>query len=217
MILSLKKTYPVTEPLFFPFPAKPPPNSTPAQRPGLPSISPKYLRVPSKPRDSTLTLSPTSKALESLFEASDCLLGGRLGRVETGVLTRSGTLIDDDEAADKGRPATERLPEDREWEMDWGEREDVDDVADKGRARWCEGSFALMASASARDISSFGGCAGFDWWTMELERDLAPGVGMALTRPGVGIADRRGFAGVAMVAQQFRATESLKWTRLSFT
>lgn len=70
-----------------------------------------YLRVPSKPRDSILTLSPTSKALESLFEASDCLLGGRLaGRVETGVLARADAV----EAAEDGRPATERLPDDRE-------------------------------------------------------------------------------------------------------
>jgi hypothetical protein len=74
-----------------------------------------YLRVPSKPRDSILTLSPTSKALESLFEASDCLLGGRLaGRVETGVLARSDILADAVEAAEDGRPATERLPDDRE-------------------------------------------------------------------------------------------------------
>jgi hypothetical protein len=96
-----------------------------------------YLRVPSKPRDSILTLSPISKVLESLLEASDCLLGGRLaGRVKTGVLARSDTLADDVEAAEEGRPDTDRLPDDREWESVWGEREDVDEVADKGTGRW---------------------------------------------------------------------------------
>jgi hypothetical protein len=132
-----EQTYPATEPSFFPFPEKPPLNSTPAQRPGLPSISPMYLRAPSKPRDSILTFSPTSKVLESLLEASDCLLGGRLaGRVNAGVFARSGTLADDVEAAEEGRPATERLPEDRECEIVWGESEDVEEVADKGIGRW---------------------------------------------------------------------------------
>jgi len=61
-----------------------------------------------------------------------------------------------------------------------------------------------MASASAREMSSFGGSTDFDWCTFELERDLDPGVGMALTRPGVGIADGRGFAGVVMVKHQLQ-------------
>ena len=70
-----------------------------------------------------------------------------------------------------------------------------------------------MASANAREMSS---CTGFDWYTFELERDLDPGVGIELTRPGVGMADGRGFAGVVMVKQQLQ-TKSLNWTRSSGT
>lgn len=43
----VKYRFPLTDPSFFPFPAKPPLSSTPAHRPGFPSISPIYLRVPS--------------------------------------------------------------------------------------------------------------------------------------------------------------------------
>ena len=49
-------------------------------------------------------------------------------------------------------------------------------------------------------MSSLSGSVCLVWWTLELERDLVPGVGRLLTRPGVGIADGRGFAGVVMVA-----------------
>jgi hypothetical protein len=60
-------THPLKLPSFFPLPAKPPLNSTPAQRPGLPSISPRNLNVPSNPSDSTRTLSPISNGLPVLL------------------------------------------------------------------------------------------------------------------------------------------------------
>lgn len=98
-----------TEPLFFPFPENPPLSSTPAQSPGLPSISPRYRRTPSNPRDSIRTLSPTSKALPVrlmlLGNASDWRLGGR---TDVGVLARSGgfgwLLVEDEEATEDGLP-----------------------------------------------------------------------------------------------------------------
>lgn len=104
-------------PLFFPLPANPPPSSTPAHKPGLPSISPTYFNKPSKPRDSIRTLSPISKDLLTLLaNTSECRLGGRLGGLaDVGVFARSVVLVEapiaeDAEAAEFGRP-TERWPD----------------------------------------------------------------------------------------------------------
>lgn len=117
--------------------------------------------MPSKPSDSILTLSPTSKVLDNLLDASDCRLGGRLvGRAEIGVLERSCVLVDEVEAAEEGLPATDRRPDAKEW---GGERDEPDELADKGIGRWWEGSFALIASANAREISSLSERIGFVW------------------------------------------------------
>lgn len=69
-----------------------------------------------------------------------------------------------------------------------------------GRMRCCEGSLALIASAKARDISS-GAVVWLFWWTVELERDL-PGVGIPVVRPGPGIPDCLGLAGVVIAGYQ---------------
>jgi len=93
--------------------------------------------MPSKPRDSILTLSPTSKDLD-LIDTSDCRLGGRLvGRVNVGVLARSGTFADEVDAADDGLPATERRPFDRGFERDRGDKdeEEEEELAERGNAR----------------------------------------------------------------------------------
>ena len=55
--------YPFTLPSFFPLPANPPPSSTPAHSPGLPSIGPMKRRTPSNPKDSILASSPISNCL----------------------------------------------------------------------------------------------------------------------------------------------------------
>ena len=65
-----------------------------------------------------------------------------------------------------------------------------------GRMRCCEGSLALIASAKACDTSSRV-VVWLVWWTVELERDL-PGVGIPLVRPGPGIPDCLGLAGVVI-------------------
>lgn len=44
---QVKYCFPATDPSFFPLPANPPLSSTPAQRPGFPSISPTNRSVPS--------------------------------------------------------------------------------------------------------------------------------------------------------------------------
>jgi hypothetical protein len=44
---QVKYCLPATEPSFLPLPAKPPPSSTPAHKPGFPSISPTNLKIPS--------------------------------------------------------------------------------------------------------------------------------------------------------------------------
>lgn len=150
-----KYCLPLTEPSFFPFPTKPPLSSTPAQRPDLPSMSPKYCKIPSNPSDSILTLSPTSKArparLMLLPNTSDCRLAGRA----VGVRDRSSVDLwaaaEDDEETEGGRPATDRRP-------DWATEDGGDDCRlDTSLARllrcWA-GSFALMASAKARDMYS---------------------------------------------------------------
>lgn len=109
-------THPLTEPLFFPLPAKPPPSSTPAKSPTFPSISPRNLRVPSKPRDSIRTLSPMSNDLPARLElrvnTSEARLEGR-GAADLGpVALRAAELkAEDEEAAEFGRPATEERPE----------------------------------------------------------------------------------------------------------
>jgi hypothetical protein len=102
--------YPLTVPLFFPLPENPPFNSTPAQTPGFPSISPIYLNVPSYPSDSILTLSPISKVRFVIFpKTSECRLGGR---AEVGVFARSLVeVVELVEMAEDGRPVTERRPD----------------------------------------------------------------------------------------------------------
>lgn len=116
------------------------------------------------------TLSPISKGrparLELLVKTSDWRLDGRV----VGVFARSGCLSDEDDATDDGRAPKEE---------DWGER----DAAEKSlvrEVRWRAGSFALMASAKARDMASTSGTA-TGWTALDVERDL-PGVGMALRR-----------------------------------
>lgn len=75
-----------------------------------------------------------------------------------------------------------------------------------GRMRCCKGSLALIASAKARDISS-GAVVWLVGWTVELERDL-PGVGIPLVRPGPGIPDCLGLAGVVIaVFKGFQSNE----------
>jgi hypothetical protein len=120
-----KITDPPTVPLFFPLPPNPPLSSIPAQSPGFPSISPRYLSVPSKPSDSILTLSPTSNAFLGLPTTSEWRLGGRLIiRAEVGVLARSEILLggtayaEETEEAEDGRPTTDRRPDDNEHEAD---------------------------------------------------------------------------------------------------
>ena len=192
-------------PLFFPLPPNPPLSSIPAQSPGFPSISPRYLSVPSKPRDSILTLSPTSNAFLGFPTTSEWRLGGRLTvRVEVGVLACSEILLggtafaEEAEEAEDGRPTTDRRPEDKEYEADWGDKDIVELRPGCGMLRCSEGSFALIASAKARDISSTG-VVGLSWFTVEEDRDL-PGVGMLLIRPR--IPDCLELPGVAMSETQ---------------
>lgn len=92
---QVKYCFPPTLPSFFPFPAKPPDNSTPAHSPPLPSISPMNRSVPSNPRLSMRTLSPSSKACRLDGGRPAVLLGGLLvetpsfpGAFETGVFAR---------------------------------------------------------------------------------------------------------------------------------
>lgn len=97
---QVKYCFPPTLPLFFPFPAKPPASSTPAHSPALPSISPTYRSVPSNPRLSMRTLSPSSKVCKLDGGRPEVLLGGRLvdavsfpGAFETGVFARDGAVV----------------------------------------------------------------------------------------------------------------------------
>lgn len=114
--------------------------------------------------------------------------------------------MEDEDAADDGRPATERRPEDSGCAADWGDKVAVEALFEDGRMRCCEGSLALIASAKARDISS-GAVVWLVWWTVELERDL-PGVGIPLVRPGPGIPDCLGLAGVVIaVFKGFQSNE----------
>ena len=185
-----KITDPPTVPLFFPLPPNPPLSSIPAQSPSFPSISPRYLSVPSKPSDSILTLSPTSNAFLGLPTTSEWRLGGRLIiRAEVGVLARSEILLggtayaEETEEAEDGLPTADRRPEDNEHEADWGDNDIVELRPGCGMLRCSDGSFALIASAKARDISSTG-VVGLCWCTVEEDRDL-PGVGMLLRRPRI--------------------------------
>ena len=192
-------------PLFFPLPLNPPLSSIPAQSPDFPSISPRYLSVPSKPRDSILTLSPTSNAFLGLPTTSEWRLGGRLIiRAEVGVLACSEILLggtafaEEAEEVEDGRPTTDRRPEDNEYEADWGDNDIVELRPGCGMLRCSDGSFALIASAKARDISSTG-VVGLTWCTVEEDLDL-PGVGMLLIRPR--IPDCLELPGVAMSKTQ---------------
>jgi hypothetical protein len=116
-----RNAHPLTVPLFLPLPAKPGPSSTPAHMPCLPSISPTKRRVPSKPRDSIRTLSPTSKVrparLTLRVNTSDALLAGRgsvafsrgaeLDVDETEVATEDGRLEFEDATLDGARDDVE--------------------------------------------------------------------------------------------------------------
>ena len=82
-------------------------------------------------------------------------------RVEVGVLERSeillgAVLVEGTEEAEDGRPTTDRRPEDNEYEADWGDKDIVELRPGCGMLRCSDGSFALIASAKARDISSTG-------------------------------------------------------------
>lgn len=117
-------------------------------------------------------------------------------RPDTGVFALSWILLDDIDIDEEGLPATERRPEDNENVVDWGDNDAVDELVEGGIIRCCDGSFARIASAKARDISSGGD--GSTWYTVELERDL-PGAGIPLLfRPGVGRPEGRGLAGVVI-------------------
>jgi len=203
MSVESKVTDPPTVPLFFPLPLNPPLSSIPAQSPGFPSISPRYLSVPSKPSDSILTLSPTSNAFLGLPTTSEWRLGGRLIiRADVGVFARSeillgAALVEETEATEDGRPTTDRRPEDNGYDADWGDKDVVELRLGCGMLRCSDGSFALIASAKARDISSTGVIVELCWCTVEEDRDL-PGVGILLIRPGPGIPDCLGLPGVVM-------------------
>lgn len=121
---------------------------------------------------------------------SEWRLGGRPTiRAEVGVLARSEILLggtafaEETEEAEDGRPTTDRRPEDNEHEADWGDNDIVELRPGCGMLRCSDGSFALIASAKARDISSTG-VVGLYWCTVEEDRDL-PGVGMLLRRPRI--------------------------------
>ena len=206
-LVESKITDPPTVPLFFPLPLNPPLSSIPAQSPGFPSISPRYLSVPSKPSDSILTLSPTSNAFLGLPTTSEWRLGGRLIRVEVGVLASDGgTALAEETEAEDDRPTTDRRPEVNEWEADCGDNDIVELRPGCGMLRCSDGSFALIASAKARDISSTG-VVGLCWCTVEEDRDL-PGVGMLLIRPRM--PDCLELPGVAMSKTQYTQAPSLR-------
>lgn len=147
-----KYCFPPTDPSFFPLPEKPPLSSTPAHRPDLPSISPIYLKQPSNPKDSILTLSPTSNVFPARLtlrvKTSDCLLGARGAGVF--VLLCENAEV---EATEEGRPVTERRPDCNGAKHDFGE-DDEGEVFEVVLVRCCAGSLALIAFANARDINS---------------------------------------------------------------
>lgn len=155
------------------------------------------------------TLSPTSKArparLTLLPNMSDCRLKG----LAVGVRDRSSVDLwgvvptaEDDEATEDGRPATERRPDCKGRSAGGGEDCRLD-ISLARLPRCCAGSFALMASAKARDIYSTSEDTGGYWFALEDARDL-PGAGIALGRPGVGIPDCRGFPGVTDMIEEMR-------------
>lgn len=130
---QVKYCFPPTEPSFFPFPANPPLSSTPAHSPPLPSISPIKRKVPSNPNDSMRTLSPTSnERVPARLELRSTWLCRLSGRAYDGVLGRT-------DATDDGRDET--LGGDPDTSLAW-------------LLRCLDGSFALIASENARDISS---------------------------------------------------------------
>lgn len=77
-----------------------------------------------------------------LGKASERRLGGRA----VGVLARVGGA----DVTEEGRPVTERLPDWRAEMEDFGEEEEEEGFVVK-LARCCAGSFALIASANARE------------------------------------------------------------------
>lgn len=89
-----------------------------------------------------------------------------------GVFARSGILAEEEDATDDGRGPKE---------VDWGDK-DADEKSLVLDVLCNAGSFALIASANARDMYSTSG-TGTAGCTVDDERDL-PGVGMALGRRG---------------------------------
>lgn len=94
IVLDGGTAYPFTLPSFLPLPLKPPPSSTPAHSPGLPSIDPTKRRTPSNPKDSILTASPTSNCLPARLTLRpwtlDCLLAELAG---VGLFWEEETLL----------------------------------------------------------------------------------------------------------------------------
>lgn len=124
-----------------------------------------------------------------LENTSDWRLGGRAEGVFALGWSELGT-----EGAD-GLPATDRLPDGGIPPVDC-EEENGDELRAR-LERCCEGSFALIASARAREAYSASGSRMM--LTLETERNL-PGVGIPVDFPGVGIPDILGFPGVVDIS-----------------
>jgi hypothetical protein len=77
-------------------------------------------------------------------------------RPDIGVFALSWILVDIVDIDEEGLPATERRPEDNECVVDLGDKDAVDELIEGGIIRCCDGSFARIASAKARDMSSGG-------------------------------------------------------------
>lgn len=156
-------------------------------------MSPRYLRIPSKPNDSRRTLSPISKDLPVRLtlrpKTSEVRLDGRgIGDLEFGALREAIELrAEDDEAEEDGLPVTDRRPDCTTLRGDGGER-------DTSLERWFAGSLALIASWKDLEMKSSSAVGGY-WPTVEGARGL-PGVGMPEDLPGAEIPDARPFAGV---------------------
>lgn len=126
-----------------------------------------------------------------LENTSDWRLGGRA----EGVFALGWSELGTEEA--DGLPATDRLPDGRVPPVDC-EEENGEELRVR-LERCCEGSFALIASARAREAYSASGSWIALMLTLETERNL-PGVGIPVDFPGVGIPDILGFPGVVDIS-----------------
>jgi hypothetical protein len=99
--------------------------------------------------------------------------------------------VEDEDAAEEGRPVTERLPE---CDADWGDNEPIDtSLARLGRC-WA-GSLDLMASANARETKSTSSVGTTCWPAFEEALDRE-GVEKLPALPGVGIPECRGLVDI---------------------